>query len=92
MRVLTEEPEHVYVLAFAPDSNASPGLFRKRKVEVVGAKHLSVQARRGYFAPQSRQTRELRELIRNTMMAPDNINDLSLIVDTQFHHRGSGGR
>ena len=89
LRVLTEEPEFVYILGFAPDVIASPGVFRKLKVEVAGVKHVSVQARRGYFAPKSLRTRGLSELIRSAMMAPEDVNDLSLIVGTQFYAKDS---
>jgi VWFA-related protein len=47
-------PEYSYVLAFSPRDLNSDGRFHKLKVTVRGGEKLTVQARKGYYAPQKR--------------------------------------
>ncbi len=47
----TTPPDSLYVLGFSPPK--PDGKFHKLKVTLEGARKLSVQARRGYFAPKS---------------------------------------
>jgi hypothetical protein len=49
-------PEVVYTLAFSPGGLKDDGTFHKLEVKLAGAKHLKVEARRGYFAPAKSST------------------------------------
>lgn len=44
--------EVTYVLGFSPENLKFDGKFHNLKVKLVNGEHLSVQARRGYFAPK----------------------------------------
>jgi VWFA-related protein len=44
--------EITYVLGFSPENLKFDGKFHNLKVKLVNGEHLSVQARRGYFAPK----------------------------------------
>jgi VWFA-related protein len=51
MREIASVPEVSYVLGFEPDNVKADGGFHDLKVKLIGAHGLSVEARRGYFAP-----------------------------------------
>jgi VWFA-related protein len=48
-------PEYSYVLAFVPHDVPLDGRFHKLKVTVSGGTKLTVQARKGYYAPPNKQ-------------------------------------
>ena len=48
-------PEYSYVLAFSPHDVPFDGRFHKLKVTVSGGEKLTVQARRGYYAPPGKK-------------------------------------
>jgi VWFA-related protein len=48
-------PEYSYVLAFSPQDLKLDGRFHKLKVTVSGSERLTVQARKGYYAPKKKQ-------------------------------------
>ena len=47
-------PEYSYVLAFSPQDMKYDGRFHKLKVTVNGGSKLTVQARKGYYAPKKK--------------------------------------
>ncbi len=84
---LANPPEYVYYLSFYPTDLKPDGKFHQIKVTLADNKGLSVQARKGYWAPShvedaaAASTREISEAV----FSHDELRDLPLDIDTQFY-------
>jgi VWFA-related protein len=83
-------PEFSYLLAFSPENLKYDGKYHKLKVELVKGRGLSVQARKGYFAPGKQTTPEegTTGQIREAVFSPTPIQDLPLEMQTQARKIG----
>jgi VWFA-related protein len=83
-------PEFSYLLAFSPQDLKYDSKFHKLKVELVKGRGLSVQARKGYFAPGKQTTPEegATGQIREAVFSPTPIQDLPLEMQTQARKTG----
>jgi VWFA-related protein len=83
-------PEFSYLLAFSPQNLKYDGKFHKLKVELVKGRGLSVQARKGYFAPGKQTTPEegANGQIREAVFSPTPLQDLPLEMQTQARKIG----
>ncbi|MBV8896175.1 MAG: VWA domain-containing protein [Acidobacteriaceae bacterium] len=79
-------PEYVYLLGFSPENLKSDGSFHKLKVGVVDDKGLSVQARRGYYAPRHTSKPEdvAKNEIEEAVFSREEMHDLPIDLHTQF--------
>jgi VWFA-related protein len=79
-------PDPYYVLAFSPQNLKLDGGFHALKVKLVSEPHLTVQARRGYFAPKQAADPSVRvkEDIQETLFSQDEMRELPVDVRTQF--------
>jgi VWFA-related protein len=83
---LANPPEYVYYLGFYPQDLKPDGKFHEIKVTLANGNGLSVQARKGYWAPThvedavTAATREIGEAV----FSHDEMRDLPLDIDTQF--------
>jgi VWFA-related protein len=79
-------PEAFYVLTFSPQNLKHDGTFHEIKVSLVAPKGLTVQARRGYFAPKRSEdaASEEKEEIREAVFSREESHDLPIDVHTQF--------
>ena len=79
-------PEFSYLLAFSPQNLKYDGKFHKLKVELVNAKGLSVQARKGYFAPNQelRPEERAKQEIDDAVFARAEYQEFPVEVHTQF--------
>jgi hypothetical protein len=79
-------PEVYYVLAFSPQNLKLDGRFHSLKVNVVAPPGLSVQARRGYFAPKTQldASAQAKEEIEQAIFSQDEVKELSVELHTQF--------
>jgi hypothetical protein len=79
-------PEVYYVLHFSPQDLKRDGKFHSLKVEISGAKGLTVEARRGYYAPtgpldvEAQAKQELQDLA----FTKEEMNEFPIEVSTQF--------
>lgn len=79
-------PEYSYVLGFSPAKLQPDGRFHALKVQLARKEHLSVQARRGYYAtrqltdPAEAAKKEIEEAV----FAPEDIHDPAVEVNTEF--------
>lgn len=83
---LGASPEFIYVLGFTPTSLKSDGKFHNIKVSLREAKGLTLQARKGYYAPK-RQTgaAELaRQDIEDAIFSREVMKDFPVDLHTQF--------
>jgi VWFA-related protein len=79
-------PEAYYLLAFSPQNLKLDGNFHPIQVKLVGAKGLSVQARRGYYAPRKAidPAVQEKEEIQEAVFSQDETHELPIDVHTQF--------
>jgi len=79
-------PDAYYVLAFSPQNLKLDGSFHPLKVKLVSASGLSVQARRGYYAPRKVEDPAEREKeeIQEALFSQDELRELPVEVRTQY--------
>jgi VWFA-related protein len=82
-------PEAFYLLAFSPQNLKLDGNFHPIQVKLVALKGLSVQARRGYYAPRKPNdpTVQEKEEIQEAVYSQDETHELPIDVHTQFFMR-----
>ena len=84
---LANPPEYVYYLGFYPKDLKPDGKFHELKVTLANGNGLSMQTRKGYWAPShvedaaTAATREIGEAV----FSHDEMRDLPLDIDTQFY-------
>jgi VWFA-related protein len=85
-RKVSSLPQSYYLLAFSPQNLKLDGSFHPLQVKMVSIKGLTVQARRGYFAPKKpvNPTEQEAEEIREAVFSQDETHALPIDVHTQF--------
>ena len=84
--LLATPPEYSYVLGFSPQNLKFDGSYHGLKVSLANGKGLSVQARRGYWAPNhaADPAEQSREEIQEAVFSIEEIRDIPLDVTTEF--------
>jgi VWFA-related protein len=79
-------PDPYYVLAFSPQNLKLDGGFHALKVKLISEPRLTVQARRGYFAPKqvADPSQREKEDIQEALFSQDETQELPVDVHTQF--------
>lgn len=79
-------PEIYYVLAFSPTSLKSDGRFHSLKVKLAQSSGLSVQSRKGYFAPSGSTDPAVKaqQEVDEAVFSQDVLSELPIDVHTQF--------
>ena len=88
-------PEVSYVLAFSPLNRKWDGQYHLIRVELAKKSKLTIQARRGYYAPRKvNDPHELaREEIQDAIFSQDEISEVPLDLQTQyFKNEAEGAR
>ena len=82
----TAAPDFLYVLGFVPQSLKFDGSFHALKVSVAGGEKLSLQARRGYWAPKQSEDGAAvsKQEIEDAVFSRDEINSLPVEMHTQL--------
>ena len=85
-RQLATAPEYFYVLGFAPQNLKLDGRFHNLKVTLKQPQKLSIQARRGYFAPRhaADPSEEAKQEIEEAVFSQDEVHGLPVELHTQF--------
>ncbi len=83
---LDTPPDHSYLLAFSPQNLKFDGRFHNLKVKVTGPQKLSVQARKGYFAPKQAvgEAEQAKQQIQDEVFSQEELHDLPVELHTQF--------
>jgi VWFA-related protein len=83
---VADAPEHSYVLGFSPQNLKLDGTFHGLTVKLNNPQKLSVQARRGYYAPKNIEDKaeQAKQEIQDAMFSQDELHDLPLDLRTQF--------
>jgi VWFA-related protein len=85
-RLVGALPEVAYLLSFSPQDLKYDGKYHNLGVELVNGRGLSVQARKGYFAPTERPDSErmAKEDLEDAVFSRDEMKELPLEIQTQF--------
>jgi VWFA-related protein len=86
LRRVSTAPEYYYVLGFTPQNLKLDGNFHGLKVTVKSPEKLTIQARRGYFAPRhvADPTQQAKEEIDDALFSQEELHDLPVGLHTQF--------
>jgi VWFA-related protein len=89
-RKLASAPEFVYVLGYSPETLKSDGSFHSLKVKLNSSGKLSLQARRGYYAPRRNEdpAEAAKQEIEDAVFGRDEISELPVDLHTQFFKSG----
>ncbi|HLW79716.1 MAG TPA: VWA domain-containing protein [Terriglobia bacterium] len=92
-RKILAPPEVSYVLTFSPSKLKNDGAFHTLKVSLVNGHGMTVEARKGYFAPKTQVTPEeqAKDQIRQAAFSRETIQDLPLSVQTHVTQTGTQG-
>ncbi len=93
LRRVSTAPEYYYVLGFTPQNLKLDGNFHGLKVTVKSPEKLTIQARRGYFAPKhvADPTQEAKEEIDEALFSQEELHDLPVGLHTQFFKSTEAG-
>jgi VWFA-related protein len=84
-RRLASAPEYSYVLEFSPQNLKLDGRFHSLKVTLKTPEKLTLQARRGYFAPSHADpVQEAKQEIEDALFSQEEMHGLPVNVNTQF--------
>ena len=83
-------PEYVYLLGFSPVNLKPDGSFHGLKVSAKGQKGLSIQARRGYYAPKHLENaaQEAKREMEEALFSREPMRDIPVELHTQFFKSG----
>jgi VWFA-related protein len=79
-------PEYFYTLGFAPQNLKLDGSYHRLKVSLKDASKLTLQARRGYYAPKhaADPAQEAKQEIEEAVFSQEEMHDLPVDLHTQF--------
>jgi VWFA-related protein len=85
-RLVGALPESAYLLSFSPQNLKYDGKYHNLKVELVNGRGLSLQARKGYFAPAEApdSERQAKEELQDAVFSRDERKDIPLEIQMQF--------
>ena len=85
-RRLADTPEYSYVLGFTPQDLKPDGTFHALKVKLNNSQKLSLQTRRGYYAPKkfADANEQAKQEIEDEMFSQEELHNLPVTLHTQF--------
>jgi VWFA-related protein len=90
LRRLATAPEYYYLLGFSPQNLKLDGRYHKLRVTLTVPEKLSVQARRGYYAPQHipDAAEQAKQEIEDALFSQEEMHELPVDLHTQFFKTG----
>ncbi|HKE26465.1 MAG TPA: VWA domain-containing protein [Bryobacteraceae bacterium] len=90
---LAAAPEYVYLIGFSPQNLKSDGSFHALRVVVKPSSNLSIQARKGYYAPRKvdDEAETARQEIESALYSREERSELPMDMHTQFFKTDAGG-
>jgi hypothetical protein len=84
-------PETMYILSFTPEDLKLDGRYHALRVALRNSRGLTVEARRGYYAPRYADTPadQAKKQIEEAFFSTDEIHELPVAVETQFFRTGT---
>jgi VWFA-related protein len=85
-RRAADTPEYSYVLAFVPQDLKLDGSFHNLKITLKNQQKLTLQARRGYYAPKNfaDPSEQAKQEIEDAMYSQEELHNLPVNLHTQF--------
>jgi VWFA-related protein len=85
-RRLATAPEYIYLLGFSPQNLKLDGSFHSLKVTLKNGSGVTIQARRGYYAPKHMEdaAENARQEIESALFSREEILELPVELHTQF--------
>ena len=84
LRRIASPPEFVYQLGFSPQDLQENGKYHQLSVKIVGVNKLSVSARKGYFAPNHLDPKQIETTeLDDVLYSQTEIHDLPIEIQTQ---------
>jgi VWFA-related protein len=89
-RRVADTPEYSYVLAFVPQNLKLDGSFHSLKVTLKNPQKVTLQARRGYYAPKNFASpdEQAKQEIVDAMYSQEELHNLPVNLHTQFFKAG----
>ena len=86
LKQLASRPEYTYVLGFSPDNLKLDGSYHKLNVRLKNGANLTVDARRGYWAPNHSvdPAQQAREDLEDAVFSREEMLDIPLKLHTEF--------
>jgi VWFA-related protein len=83
-------PEFIYILGFSPQNLKLDGNYHSLKVTLKNTKDVTLQARRGYYAPRHEidPAEQAKQEIREAVFSREEMLDIPMDVQTQFFKSG----
>ncbi len=90
LNLIAARPEYTYVLGFSPEELKYDGSYHSLKVSLKNPAGLTLQARRGYWAPAhaSDSAEAAQEELQETVFSRDELQAIPLQVQTEFFESG----
>ena len=88
---LSNAPEYVYILGFVPGDLKLDGRYHTLKVSLRNQKGITLEARRGYYAPQYSDDpgERAKEEIQEAFFGRGETRDVPVVLQTQYFKTGS---
>jgi VWFA-related protein len=89
---LAAAPEYVYLLGFSPQNLKNDGSFHALRVSIKPSNNLTIQARRGYYAPRKLddEAETARQEIESALYSREEMSELPIDLHTQFFKADAG--
>jgi VWFA-related protein len=86
LRRVSDTPAYSYVLAFVPQNLKLDGSFHTLKITLKNSQKLTLQARRGYYAPKNFASpdEQAKQEIEDEMYSQEELHNLPVDLHTQF--------
>jgi VWFA-related protein len=86
LKQAAESPEYYYMLGFSPQNMKFDGVFHGLTVKLAKPSRLTIQARKGYYAPKQAPNarEEARQEIQEAIFSQEELHDLPVDLHTQF--------
>ncbi len=87
---LSAAPEYIYVLGFVPENLKLDGKYHTLKVALRNGKGITLEARRGYYAPRysADPAERAKEEIEEAVFSRGETHDIPVVMQTQFFKTG----
>ena len=89
-RRVSATPEYYYILAFTPQNLKLDGKFHSLKVTLKSPEKLTLQARRGYYAPthEADASEQAKQEIEDAIFSQEEMHDIPVELHTRFFTSG----
>ncbi len=90
LKRVAETPEYFYMIGFAPQNLKPDGSFHALKVSIKSEQKLTLQTRKGYYAPKhaADPAEDAKQQIQDAIFSQEELREVPLDLHTQFFKTG----